>query len=150
MAAARPDGAEPGRGEKRFLPRWVLWLALAGAAGPIAILGFVLFTEDAHDAGRCPFVEIERREIAPALVVVESARSCVPDIEERRWALERDRRSRVLGNRRLDRAAFAPERYRWTTELSEAGEVRITVVNDGHGQVFFREGTPEERARDGR
>lgn len=150
MAAVRADSGERARGGERFLPRWVLWLALPAAAAPFAILAFVFLSEGAHDPSRCPFVEVGRRKLGPSLAVVEHGRRCVADVEERRWTLARDGRTRVLGNRRLAHAAFAPERYRWAAELSEQGEVRVTVVNDGHGQVLFREGTPEERARDGR
>lgn len=146
-----PDAPRPaGEGEKRFLPRWVTWFALPAAVGPIAIFGFVLVTERAHDPEACPFEEVTRRELGPSLAVIETARHCVADIEERRWTIVRDGRARVLGNRRLERGAFAPAHYEWRAELSEADEVRVTVVNEGHGHVVFREGTPQERRRDGR
>jgi hypothetical protein len=136
-------------GEKRFLPRWVTWLAIPAAVGPVAILGFVLVTERAHDSDACPFREVTRREVGPSLAVIEAARRCVADIEERRWTIVRDGRARVLGNRRLERDAFSSARYHWTAELS-GDEVRVTVTNQGHGHVVFREGTPDERRRDGR
>jgi hypothetical protein len=117
---------------------------------PGAIFLFVLAMESAHDAARCPFVEVERRRLAAHAHVVEERRVCVAGVEERRWTLMRGGRARVLGSRRLDHAAFETGRYRWIAEVTRAGEVRVVVENAGHGRVLFREGTREERERDGR
>lgn len=141
--------AVPQEGEKPFLPRWVLWLVLPAAVGPIAIFVFVLITEGAHDPTDCPFVEVGRRNLGSA-TVIEDGRNCVGDIEERRWTIVRDERMRTLGNRRLERIAFERDHYQWTADVTEDGEVHVTVKNEGHGEVLFREGTAEERARDGR
>ena len=143
--ADAPEGED-----KPFLPRWVRWAAIPAAAGPFLIFLFVLLTEGAHDPQDCPFAEVERREVTASLTVIETGRNCVGDVEERRWTIVRDGRERVLGNRRLERGAFGPDRYTWTAELSDAGELHVRVTNEGHGHVLFREGTPEERARDGR
>ena len=117
---------------------------------PIGIFVFVLGSESAHDEARCPFHEIRRATVAPALIVVEDGRICVGDVEERRWTLMRAGRASVLGLRRLDRAAFAPVGYRWTATLSDANEVRVVVDTPGYGEVLFREGTATEHARDSR
>lgn len=136
--------------DKPFLPRWVRWLALPAAAMPVAILAFVVKTEFAYDETRCPYREVRRAVVRADIVVIEHGRRCTTDTEERRWTLVRAGRSQVLGLRRLGRAAFASDRYRWSAALSEQGEVRVTVENPGVGEVLLREGTPEEHARDGR
>ncbi len=152
MLSDRVSEIKPGgpSTETPFLPRWVAWLALPAVAMPIGIFVFVLTTESAHDELRCPFVERGHKQLGAGVRVIEEGRNCVSDIEERRYTLVRAGASRVLGNRRLDRAAFAPGSYQWSAEVSPAGEVRVTVENRGHGHVLFREGTPEEKQRDGR
>jgi hypothetical protein len=125
------------------LPRWAFWLMLPGLVGPLLIFGFILFTEAAHRED-CPYREIERRPLAPRLEVLEEARNCVAEIEERRFLLLRDGASRLLGERRFERRAFAPEGYRWTAVQTPEGEVQLEVHNAGHETVLFREGTREE------
>jgi hypothetical protein len=134
--------------EQRWpLPRWVLWLMLPGIAAPVLVLGFILFTESAHDTDRCPFREVERRVLAPELAVVEQARNCIGNVEEHRYLLERGAETRLLGERRFDRADFAEDRYSWEATVSEEGEVQVVVRNRGRKDLLLREGTAEERAK---
>ena len=128
------------------LPRWALWLMLPGILGPLVILGFILLTESAHDTDRCPYRDVERRTLAPGVVVLEEARSCVADIEEHRYTLLRGDSRRVLGERRFDKAAFA-KGYRVDAVISPEGEVQLTVHNEGHPDLQLREGTAEEREK---
>jgi hypothetical protein len=128
------------------LPKWVLWLALPGAIAPIGIFAFILFTESAHDPARCPFRDHERRELAPNVFVVEEARRCLDDVEERRFHVERGGRRQLLGERRFAPSAFATGVYSWQAAIEE-GQARVRIEQTNHGVVVFREGTDEERAR---
>jgi len=129
------------------LPRWVLWLMLPGIVAPLLILGFIVFTESAHEPERCPYRELSRRSLGPGVAVVEQVRNCVGRIEEHRYTLWRGTSSRLLGERRFDTAAFARDRYRWNAQITTEGEVQVLVHNEGHSDLLLREGTAEERAK---
>lgn len=129
------------------LPKWVLWAALPGVLAPIGIFAFIMLTESAHDPERCPFRDHERRELAPGVFVVEEARRCMADVEERRFHVERDGRRQLLGERRFAPSAFEPAVYVWQAAI-EDGQVRVKIEQTQHGIVVFREGSAEERARD--
>lgn len=128
------------------LPRWVLWLMLPGIVGPILIMGFIVLTQLAHDPVRCPFREYSRQRLGTELSVLEEARSCLPQVEERRFTLLRGSQTQVLGARRLREAAFASG-YHWSAAQGQGGEVKLTVHNDGYGDLSFREGTAQEKAQ---
>jgi hypothetical protein len=129
------------------LPRWALWLMLPGIVAPLVIFGFIVLTESAHDDSRCPYRELTRRQLGAEIAVVEQVRSCVANVEERRYALQRGASSRVLGERRFERAAFAPARYSWSATISAQGEVQVVVRNQGHADLLLREGTAEEHEK---
>jgi hypothetical protein len=131
----------------RPMPRWVKFLILPGAVAPVLILGFIFVSELAHDEARCPFSRQSDQRLSAGVSVREDARSCLPGIEERRYSALRAGSERVLGRRRFAREAFEPSRYRWRAELSEQGEVRVTVDNDGHTRAVFREGTAADETR---
>jgi hypothetical protein len=141
-----PDPKAPDSGLP--LPRWVLWLALPGAIAPIAIFGFILLTESAHDEASCPFRELTRRTASEDAVVIEESRHCIGDVEERRFVVVRNGQRQVLGERRFAPALFAPEVYSWELKVSEQGETHVRVAQKGHGAVVFREGTADERAKE--
>jgi hypothetical protein len=143
--AARPDDNRWSDGPP--LPRWALWLMLPGIVAPLLIFAFIVITESAHDDARCPYRELARRELAAGVAVVEHVRSCVRDVEEHRYTLLRGAGSRVLGERRFERAAFAAENYSWTATISEQGEVQVVVRNRGHADLLLREGTEDEREK---
>ena len=130
------------------LPRWVLWLALPGAVAPIAIFGFILMTERAHDEASCPFEEVSRRTASPGVDVIEEARRCIAEVEERRFMVERGGERQLLGERRFAPDLFLPDVYSWEIKVSEQGETHVRVVQEGHGTVVFREGSERERARE--
>lgn len=130
------------------LPRWVLWLALPGAIAPIAIFAFILLTERAHDEARCPFQELSRRTASEGVYVIEEARRCIDEVEERRFMVLRDGQRRLLGERRFAPALFAPEIYSWEVKVSDQGETHVRVVQKEHGEVVFREGTEPERSKE--
>jgi hypothetical protein len=128
------------------IPRWLFYVLIPGFLGPILILSFIFVSEIAHDPERCPYSRATTRPLSDAITIREDARSCLPGIEERRFTAVRGDSEVVLGRRRFARSAFEPGRYRWRAELSQRGEVSVTVDNEGHARAVFREGTPEERA----
>jgi hypothetical protein len=141
------EPAEP----KRLLPRWVFLLAVPGFLGPLFILAFIFKTELAHDEVRCPYEQVSERALSPRIVVREERRSCVRDVEERRYSAIRadapaGERTRVLGRRRLPSEAFLGPSYSWQAQVSDKGEVQLEVACPGHPKAVFREGTPEEHA----
>jgi hypothetical protein len=131
---------------RRFLPRWAMYLLLPGLVGPLLILGFIFVSELAHDEGRCPYAQVELRQLSAAVSVREDRRRCLGSVEERRFTAVRGAQERTLGRRRFDAAAFAAGSYRWAAALSSEGEVKVEVHNRDHSDAVFREGTPEERA----
>jgi hypothetical protein len=138
------DGNESRAGEP-FMPRWVLYLVLPGAIGPLLIFLFIVVTERAHGTESCPYRELGRREVAPGVLVVEDARRCLDNVEDRRYRVLRGPLERVLGSRRFEPAAFEGAAYRWQADLVATGEVTVQVYNPGHPPAVFREGTEEER-----
>jgi len=139
--------AEPSSPSGLPLPRWVLWLALPGMIAPVVIFGFILFTERAHDEERCPFRELSRRTASEQVEVIEQARRCIDDVEERRFVVVRGGERRVLGERRFAPALFMPDIYAWEIKVSDEGETHVRVTQKGHGEVIFREGSERERAK---
>ncbi|MDH5673521.1 MAG: hypothetical protein OEZ06_15310 [Myxococcales bacterium] len=142
-----PQDERDSEPEGPFLPRWLLWVIVPGVAAPLLIFAFILLTESAHDSERCPYQQLERRELGPELWVVEEGRSCIEGVEERRYTLFRGGEARLLGRRRFAPEDFAEGRHSWTAVVSELGEVQVTVHNAGHDPALFREGTAEEREK---
>jgi hypothetical protein len=145
QAAERPnENVSPTEGEKPFLPRWAMWVAIPGLVGPLFILGFIFVSERAHEEARCPYARVSEQTAAPGIVVREERRSCMPGVEDRRYSAVRGDQVRVLGRRRFAPEAFAAPKYSWKASVSEKGEVQVVVENPGHGTGQFREGTREE------
>ena len=138
---ARPEDQRWSEGAP--LPRWVLWLMLPGIVAPALIFGFILFSQSAHDTGRCPFHELTRSALPGGAEVIEEGRRCLGSIEERRFSVLRAGKSRLLGERRFDAAAFG-QGYRWDAAVTKQDEVQVTVHNPGHDDLLLREGTKEE------
>lgn len=126
---------------KKFLPL----VALPAIAGPVFVLVFILRTESAHDESQCPYQEVTQRTLADGATIVEQRRSCLPQVEERRFLLRRETHQQVLGRRRFDPSAFAGPEYAWDAGVRESGEVHMFVQNPGHGGVSFREGRADEK-----
>ena len=73
--------------------------------------------------------------------VVEQSRSCLPELEERRYLVERPgAKSFELARKRLPRANFAADRYVWT--LREDKNQQLVVRINLNGKLmseFFEE-----------
>lgn len=120
-------------------PRWVL--VLLGTLPAILSIGIFLFIarfQLAHDETRCPFREVETRDVAPGLRLREDARRCLPEIEEHRWLVVR------AGAEPLELGRFPLEAdqlergFPWTVDV-EDGRAVVTVTNEGRGELVFRE-----------
>ena len=132
-----------GRGNRA---RWGLLLALPGVLGPLGILGFIFYSETAHDEGRCPYELVLERPVGErGARIREERRRCLTGVEERRFSLVRADRTQVLGRRRFAPDAFTGSGYGWDAGVSDAGEIQMRVHNPGYPPVAFREGTAEER-----
>ncbi|MEY4576426.1 MAG: hypothetical protein RL701_1129 [Pseudomonadota bacterium] len=134
--------------EKPFLPRWARYLLLPGLFLPVLVVVFVNAVQFVHDETRCPYVRGETRSLGEALSVREDRRNCLWDLEDRRFSVIRAGQEHMLGSRRFRADAFAQGHYEWSAELSTQDEVQLRVKNAGHKDATFREGTPQERARD--
>jgi len=126
---------------RRFLPL----LALPAVGGPLFVFVFVVRTQRAHDETRCPYKELSRRTVDDGAIVVEERRSCLPNVEDRRYVLRRGQHVQVLGRRLFDSAAFAAPAYGWDAGVRDGGEVHIHIVTPGHESASFREGRPDEQ-----
>lgn len=120
-------------------PRWVLVvLGTLPALLSIAIFVFIARFQLAHDETRCPFHEVETRDVAPGLRVREDARRCLPEIEEHRWLVVRAG-AEPLELGRFPLEAEQMERgFPWTAEV-EDGRAVLTITNEGRGELVFRE-----------
>ncbi len=104
------------------------------------IFFFIFRTESAHDEASCPFAKHSERPFEGALVI-EEARSCVPEAEERRWIVERPKERFELGRKRLPKERFAPDRTKWTLHVDEekADQIVLRIEVDGEPFSEFRE-----------
>ena len=121
----------------RPIPRWLVVLGVLPAVLAVGIFGFIARFSLAHDEGRCPFAEVETRQVGPGLQVRQESRRCLPEIEEHRWLA-------VRGGARLELGRFPLEAdqvergFPWTATL-ESGHAVVTVQNEGRGELVFRE-----------
>jgi hypothetical protein len=138
-------GTEP-EAKPSLLPRWAWWLVLPGLLMPVGIVTVVGIVQLLHAESRCPFEQRSLQAVAPGVSVREDARQCMPGREERRFVLDRAGTLQVLGERRLEREAFAPDQYSWTASVNDRGEIQVIVDSKPHGEVLFREGTAAEQA----
>jgi hypothetical protein len=126
------------------IPRSVLvGLAIAPAVIAVGIFGFIARYSLAHDEARCPFSEVETRA-SGEVQVREESRRCLPEIEEHRWLAIRDGRAPLeLGRYPLE-AERVEHGFPWEVRQEE-GRAVVTVINEGRGEIVFREPPPEQR-----
>jgi hypothetical protein len=108
-------------------------------AAVVIIFMFIVRSESAHDEASCPFVKRSERTFEDMLVV-EEARSCVPEAEERRWLLAREGKPQVeFARKRLPKEHFTEGRAVWVLELDAAKKVVLKLRVDGAEISEFRE-----------
>jgi hypothetical protein len=106
----------------------------------LAIFVLIVRTERAHDESRCAFAPHSER-LLDGVRVLEDARSCLPELEERRYQVERAPAPRFeLARKRLSRAQFAADRYRWTLRQDAAHKLVLRIEVDGKlSSEFFEQ-----------
>lgn len=133
--------------EKPFLPRWSRYVIIPGVVGPVLIFGFIFVNQFSHDETRCPYIQGEKREVAPSVFVRDDHRNCLGNVEDHRYSVIRDGYEKEIGFRRFDAQAFEPGKYQWQAKISPQGEVSVDIHVDGHEDRSFREGTPADEGK---
>jgi hypothetical protein len=143
--ASRGKSDAPKKEEKEKSPWWLPIVVVIGAAPAVLVIGifvWILRTGFAHDESRCPFHDVETRELDPHARVLEQARRCIEQVEEHRWMLVRD----ALPPRELGRMPLEQERigegFPWQARL-EDGRVVVDVTNEPRGVFTLREPFPD-------
>jgi hypothetical protein len=105
----------------------------------LSILFFIVRTERAHDESRCKFAVYSRRDLG-ATQVIEERRSCLPELEERRYLVQRSgRESYELARKRMPVAQFTSDRYTWTLREDEKHKLVLRIDVDGKLRSEFHE-----------
>lgn len=132
--------------QKRVLRRVGMGISALMVLLVLITFGFIVRNERAHDESRCKFVEHSTKRLG-ATRVVEERRSCLPDVEERRYLVQRpDAKAFELARKRMPEAQFKAERYTWS--LREDDQRRVILRIDVDGKLrseFFEEDVPHER-----
>ena len=127
--------------EKRRLLLRRIGIALSALMVLTVLTVFVLIyrTERAHDEDTCPFVKSGEQPFSGGRVI-EEQRSCVPEIEERRYLLERTgKKPYEFARKRIGKQFFRENRYEWKVVEDEKKQVRLRVLVDGKMSSEFRE-----------
>lgn len=127
--------------EKRRIILRRVAMALSGLMILTVLAVFVLIfrTERAHDEASCPFSKLEERAFSGGRVI-EERRSCLPEIEERRYLLERTGKpSFELARKRVGSKFFRENRYAWSVAEDARKRVILRVIVDGKLSSEFRE-----------
>jgi len=106
----------------------------------LTIFALIVRTERAHDESRCAFRKRSTRNLGAALVV-EETRSCLPELEERRYVVARAPAPPFeLARKRLPQAQFADARYRWTLREDAPHALVLRIEIDGQlSSEFFEQ-----------
>ena len=98
------------------------------------------FSERAHDEEVCKFTTQSQRTLGKT-TVVEQSRSCLPELEERRYVVERpDAKPFELARKRLPRANFAADRYVWAIREDKNQQLVVRIELNGKlMSEFFEE-----------
>ncbi|MFM2420771.1 MAG: hypothetical protein RL385_5494 [Pseudomonadota bacterium] len=114
--------------QKRLLRRLGMGVSLLSVALVVVVFALIVRTERAHDETACPFAAGEKRALED-VVVREETRSCLSDVEERRYIVIRgDKLHYELGRKRLPKSVFAA--YRWSLRKDAKGLVLDLHVHD--------------------
>jgi len=125
---------------RRVILRWV-GIALSSLMVLTVLTVFVLIlrTERAHDEAKCPFVKVGEKSFSGGRVV-EEQRSCVPELEERRYLLERTGKPPFeFARRRIGGKFLRENRYSWSLAEDARKRLRLRVLVDGKVSSEYRE-----------
>ena len=105
----------------------------------VAVFLLILRTERAHDEATCPFQRGAEQTFSEGRVI-EEQRSCVPEVEERRYLLERTgQKPYEFARKRLGTQFFKDNRYEWKVVEDDKKRIRLRVIVDGKLSSEFRE-----------
>lgn len=117
--------------QKRLVRRLGMVLSALMVVLVVTVLFLIVRTERAHDESACKFSVHSRRDLG-ATQVIEERRSCLPELEERRYLVQRAGVDRFeLARRRLDSARFASDRYKWSLREDEKHKLVLRIDVDG-------------------
>jgi hypothetical protein len=126
--------ARRARLQKRFVRRLGMGLSALMVVLVLSVLFLIVRTEHAHDESACKFATYSRRDLGAAQVI-EERRRCMPNLEERRYLVQRAGAQRFeLARRRLDSARFASDRYKWS--LREDAQQKLVLRIDVDGALL--------------
>lgn len=108
--------------------------------GVLVVFALIVRNERAFDESSCKFAPLSQRTFAGA-EVLEERRSCLPELEERRYLVRRaDQPAYELARKRLPVAHFAADRYVWTLREDRPQKLVIQIDVDGkHSSEFHEE-----------
>jgi hypothetical protein len=105
----------------------------------VAIFALILRSESAHDEAKCPFARRSQEPLAD-LVVIEEARRCVPEAEERRWLIARPGKPPFeFARKRLPLGLFTHKDTNTKLTRDKQGLVVLTLNVPSIGPTEFRE-----------
>jgi hypothetical protein len=105
----------------------------------VAVFALIVRSESAHDEAKCPFARRGQQQL-DELVVIEEARRCVPEAEERRWLIARAGKPAFeFARKRLPLGLFTHEETNTKLVRDEQGLVVLTLNVRGLGPTEFRE-----------
>jgi hypothetical protein len=134
--------------QKRILRGLGMALSALMVCTVLVILLLIVRTERAHDEARCVFAKRSERSLGD-LSVVEETRSCLPELEERRYLVTRPAQASFeLARKRMPRANFAPDRYRFSLREDPAHLLVLRIDLDGQLLSEFHEVDARPSARD--
>ncbi len=129
---------------KRILRVLAVVATLPAVLMVLFIAFFVAQAEIAHDEERCPFHEVERRQLDESVEVVDEARRCQDGVVEHRWVVMRGGERNEIGRRRLHAPYYTADAYSWRAAFDE-DSVRVFITNAGTEPAEFGE-RPRARA----
>ena len=106
--------------------------------GVLIVFALIVRTERAHDETLCKFAPLSRRTLGE-VEVIEERRSCLPELEERRYLVRRGAQAYELARKRLPSAHFSAERYAWKLREDKPGMLVIELDVDGKLSSEFHE-----------
>lgn len=105
----------------------------------LSVFVLIVRTESAHDEQACAFASLGQ-QVLGNVRVVEQVRNCLPELEERRYLVEREGRgSFELARKRLPRERFDAGRYVWSVREDDDHLLVLSMKVDGQPLSEFHE-----------
>jgi hypothetical protein len=133
MSEAKPTLTRAEIKAKRVRAVRILGMIASGlmVATVLVIFMLILRSERAHNDEDCKFAKTEQRVLG-GTVVVEERRSCMPELEERRYLVRRAGKPEFeLARKRLPIDRFAKDRYVWSLREDKAQLLVLRIDVDG-------------------